>query len=77
MEGAARCGVRVSEVHPMAKTPEQPIRIGLALKKYGIGKSTIYRKFEDGKLTKFKFGGVTFLCEREIIDNMIAEENAA
>lgn len=54
----------------MSKTPEQPIRLDPALKKYNLSKSNVYRKFEDGTLTRFKFGGATFLDEREIIDNM-------
>lgn len=56
--------------HPVAETPESPIRLNHALTKYGLGKSTIYRKFEDGSLTRYKFGGATFIDEREIIENM-------
>lgn len=60
----------------MAKEAEQPIRFSAALKKYGLGRSTIYRKFEDGTLTKFKFGGATFICERELIRSMTPAEAA-
>lgn len=54
----------------MSTTPENPIRLMDALAKYGLGKSTIYRKFDDGTLTRYKFGGATFVDEREIIDSM-------
>lgn len=52
------------------KRPESPMRLLDALAKYGLGKSTIYRKFDDGSLTRYKFGGATFVDEREIIENM-------
>lgn len=52
------------------KSPEAPMRLSKALTKYGLGKSTVYRKFDDGSLTRYKFGGATFVDEREIIDSM-------
>lgn len=60
----------------MSKTPEQPIRFADALKKYGLGKSTMYRRFGDGTLTRYKFGGATFVDERELIQSMTPAEAA-
>lgn len=75
-KGAPRWGASYIKGRPMAEFPTLPIKLTEAIIKYNIGRSTFYRAFDDGTLTRYKFGGATFICERELIQNMTPAEAA-
>ena len=53
------------------------IPISEATKLYGMSSSTIYNRFDEGKLTKVKNGGLTFVIQEEIEASMKREELSA
>lgn len=52
------------------------IPIKEAIRIYGLSSSNIYRKFDEGTLTKVKNGGLTFVIQEEIEAQMTPDDLA-